>query len=48
MAMLALKFYPECGFGGIRDRFDLIIPPDKIANILTGSIELVPITVLKE
>jgi hypothetical protein len=34
--------------GGIQDRFDLIIPPGKIAKILTGLMELVPISVLKE
>lgn len=36
-----------CGFGGTQDRFDLIIPPDKIANISVGAMGLVPIWVLK-
>jgi hypothetical protein len=35
------------GFGGIRDRFDSIIPPDKIANISTGSIGLIRMSMLK-
>jgi hypothetical protein len=35
------------GFGGIRDRFDLIIPPGKMTNMSMGSIGLVPISVLK-
>jgi hypothetical protein len=26
MSLLALKFYHEGGFGGIRDKFDSIIP----------------------
>jgi hypothetical protein len=25
--MLALSFYHEGGFGGMRDKFDLIVPP---------------------
>ena len=38
MAMLALEFYPECGFSGIRDRFDFIIPPTRIASLFAGSV----------
>jgi hypothetical protein len=35
------------GFGGMRDGFDLTFPPDKIANISTGWIELVSNSVLR-
>jgi hypothetical protein len=35
------------GFGGIQDRFDLIMPPGKLANIITDSMGLVSLSVLK-
>lgn len=35
------------GFGGMQDRFDLIFPPTRIADILTGSIGLVSVSVPK-
>jgi hypothetical protein len=36
-----------CGFGRIQDRFDLIIPPSRIANISMGSIGLYPLGIKK-
>ena len=34
------------GFGGMGDRFDLIIPPTRIASLFAGSVELRTISVL--
>jgi hypothetical protein len=33
-------------FGGIQDKFDLIIPPTRIASLFAGSVELRTISVL--
>jgi hypothetical protein len=40
----ALFFLLVFRFGGMQDRFDLIIPPGKRGNISMGSIGLVPIS----
>jgi hypothetical protein len=34
------------GFGGIQDKFDLIIPPTRIASLFAGSVEPGTISVL--